>query len=75
MAQAVEQPVDLPTVERKESEGKRKTELDRQTRQRLLQDLELQKEYILSQRTSSPARRAGLEAALAAVEAQIEALG
>jgi len=34
----------------------------------------LQRENILSQRTSSPARRSALEAALAQIEAQIEAL-
>jgi hypothetical protein len=36
--------------------------------------LNLQRENILSQRTSSPSRRAALEAALAQVEAQIEAM-
>jgi hypothetical protein len=34
----------------------------------------LQRENILSQRTSHPARRAALEAALAQIEAQIKAL-
>jgi hypothetical protein len=41
---------------------------------RQLQALELQKENILSQRTSNPGRRAALEAALAHIEAQIKAL-
>jgi hypothetical protein len=35
----------------------------------------LQREHILSQRTSHPARRAALEAALAQIESQISALG
>ena len=35
------------------------------------QALNLQRENILSQRTSNPARRAALEAALAQIEAQI----
>lgn len=39
------------------------------------QALNLQRENILSQRTSHPARRAALEAALTQVEAQLQALG
>jgi hypothetical protein len=42
---------------------------------RQLQSLYLQRENILSQRTSNPGRRAALEAALAHVEQQIAALG
>ena len=41
---------------------------------RVRQALELQREQILSTRTSNPHRRAALEAALAQVEAQIAAL-
>jgi len=44
-----------------------------QERQR--QALNLQRENILSQRTSHPARRQALEAALAQIEGQIEAMG
>ena len=44
-------------------------------RERQKQSLNLQRENILSQRTSSPARRAALEAALAHVEAQISEIG
>jgi hypothetical protein len=47
----------------------KKAEIERQR-----QALNLQREHILSQRTSSPARRAGLEAALAQIEGQIVAL-
>jgi hypothetical protein len=42
--------------------------------QRQMQALQLQRENILSQRTSNPARRTALEAALAQVEAQIQAM-
>ncbi len=44
-------------------------------RARQKQALHLQKENILSQRTSNPARRAALESALAQIEAQIAELG
>jgi hypothetical protein len=44
----------------------------RAERERTMQALNLQRENILSQRTSHPARRAALEAALAQIEAQIE---
>jgi len=43
--------------------------------QRQKQALKLQRENILSQRTSNPARRSALEAALAHIEAQLNALG
>lgn len=57
------------------SEGSRQqAALERAAKERQLQELELQREHILSQRTSSPARRAALEAALADIEARIEGL-
>jgi hypothetical protein len=43
-------------------------------RERQKQALNLQRENILSQRTSSPARRSALEAALAHIESQIASL-
>jgi len=43
--------------------------------ERQKQALILQRENILSQRTSNPGRRSALEAALTQIEAQIEALG
>ena len=46
----------------------------RTVKERQLQALNLQRENILSQRTSNPARRSALEAALAQIEAQIEAM-
>jgi hypothetical protein len=56
-------------------EVKRAAEQDRTQRARQKQTLELQRENILSQRTSNPARRAALEAALKQIEAQIAELG
>jgi hypothetical protein len=42
---------------------------------RLRQELELEREQIMSARTSNPHRRAALEAALAQVEARLAELG
>jgi hypothetical protein len=57
------------------SEDQRKAaDLVRTVKERQMQALSLQRENILSQRTSNPARRSALEAALAQVEAQIEAM-
>jgi hypothetical protein len=56
-------------------EVKRLAEQHRTERARQKQALNLQRENILSQRTSHPARRAALEAALAQIEAQIQAMG
>jgi hypothetical protein len=44
-------------------------------RERNRQALNLQRENILSQRTSNPARRQALEAALAEIEAQLASIG
>jgi hypothetical protein len=54
---------------------RRAAALDRAATERQKQSLNLQRDNILSQRTSNPARRAALEAALAQVEAQIAAIG
>jgi hypothetical protein len=56
-------------------EVKRAAETKRTHRERQKQALNLQKENILSQRTSSPVRRAALEAALTQIETQIAELG
>ena len=62
--------------EAKMSEEERRLAAEgRAATERRKQALNLQRENILSQRTSSPARRAALEAALTEIEAQIEALG
>jgi hypothetical protein len=52
----------------------RKQQVDKAHHARKLQELNLKKEFILTQRTSNPGRRAALEAALAHIEAEIEAL-
>jgi hypothetical protein len=49
--------------------------LIRAARERQRQVLGLQRENILSQRTSNPGRRTALEAALAHIEAQLQSLG
>jgi len=54
---------------------RRAAELQRTTRERQLQALNLQRENILSQRTSNPGRRAALESALKQIEAQMQSLG
>jgi hypothetical protein len=56
-------------------ETKRAAEQDRTQRARQKQTLEMQRENILSQRTSNPGRRAALEAALKQIEDEIAKLG
>lgn len=73
MATAVERPSagsDASAIQ----EGRRQAALDHATRERQRQALKLQRENILSQRTSNPARRSALEAALANIEAQLNEL-
>ena len=55
-------------------QARRAAAQQRAANERQKQSLNLQKELILSQRTSNPSRRAALEAALEQVEAQIKAL-
>jgi len=56
-------------------DAKRLADQQRRERARALQALNLQRENILSQRTSNPVRRTALEAALLQIEAQIAQLG
>jgi hypothetical protein len=57
------------------TEAERRSAADqRAASERRKQALNLQRENILSQRTSNPARRAALSAALTEIEAQIDAL-
>ncbi len=56
-------------------DAKRALDKIRTERERQIQALKLQRENILSQRTSNPARRTALEAALTQIESQIEAMG
>jgi len=55
-------------------EDRRAAEQQRAAREREKQALNLQRENILSQKTSNPGRRAALEAALAQVESRIHAM-
>lgn len=72
MANALQQPeVDPGFVS---EDARRIIEQHRTEKERQKQGLNLQRENILSQKTSNPARRTALEAALIQIEAQIEAL-
>ena len=72
MANALRQPeVDPGFVS---EDARRIIEQHRTEKERQKQSLNLQRENVLSQRTSNPARRSALEAALIHIEAQIEAL-
>jgi hypothetical protein len=76
MANSVqEQPEVEPGGGRVSEEVKRLAEQNRTDTARQKQALHLQRENILSQRTSSPARRTALEAALSQIEGQIQAIG
>ena len=61
-------------IEFSNGEARREAEYQRTQRIRQKQALILQKENILSQRTSNPARRSALEVALEQIEAQIAEL-
>jgi hypothetical protein len=52
----------------------RRQDLEQAARVRQKQELDLQRERILSERTSSPLRRAALEAALAEIESRLSLL-
>ncbi|HWA95445.1 MAG TPA: hypothetical protein VG844_12660 [Terracidiphilus sp.] len=75
MASALESPRLEIGSETMTEEQKRRAQQERAARERQKQSLNLQKEQILSQRTSSPVRRQALEAALKHIESQLEALG
>ncbi len=55
-------------------DARRELDKHRTERERQKQALNLQRENILSQKTSNPARRTALEAALIQIEAQIAAM-
>jgi hypothetical protein len=55
-------------------EQKRLARIEKAKCDRQRQELNLQREFILAQRTSSPVRRQALEAALQQIETQIAAL-
>jgi len=74
MASALQQPEVAPGNGFVSEEAKRLAEQIRTERARERQSLQLQRENILSQRTSHPARLAALEAALEQIEGQIQAI-
>jgi hypothetical protein len=75
MAQALQQP-EADSGNAFQTEDARRTAFaQRAVKEREKQALTLQRENILSQRTSSPARRQALEAALAQIEGQLSAMG
>jgi len=73
MANAVQQSEVDPTFV--SEDARRLADSIRSAKEREKQALNLQRENILSQRTSNPARRTALEAALAQIEGQINAMG
>jgi hypothetical protein len=75
MANALQQPVANAGNEFVSEDQRRAADQVRTVKERQLQALNLQRENILSQRTSNPSRRAALEAALKQIEDQIEAMG
>lgn len=75
MANVLEQPEVDPGNSYHNEEKRRLAAQKRAERERQKQALNLQRENILSQRTSHPARRAALEAALTQIESQINAMG
>lgn len=75
MANALQQPAVDPGNGFESEDARRIAAQKRAVREREKQALNLQRENILSQRTSHPARRAALEAALAQIEGQISAMG
>jgi len=75
MANALQHPVANAGNEFVSEDQRRAADQVRTVKERQLQALNLQRENILSQRTSNPSRRAALEAALKQIEDQIDAMG
>jgi hypothetical protein len=74
MANTLQQPELAPDNGFVSEDARRIAEQHRTERERQRQALNLQRENILSQKTSHPARRAALEAALVQIEGQIQAM-
>jgi hypothetical protein len=75
MANAVENPVANSSNQMTKEDARRAAVQQRAAQERQRQGLTLQRENILSQKTSNAGRRAALEAALAQIDAQIRAIG
>ena len=74
MANALQQPEVEVGNEFVSEDQRRAADQVRTVKERQKQALHLQRENILSQKTSNPSRRAALEAALAQIEAEIKAM-
>jgi len=74
MANALQQPEVNSGKDYVSEDARRAADLIRADKARHKQALNLQRENILSQRTSNPSRRAALEAALTQIESELEAL-
>jgi hypothetical protein len=70
-SKSVEDQVAESQAETSNESKRRQASIAEGNRQRQRQDLELQRERILDERTSNPNRRAALEAALADIEARL----
>lgn len=70
-----EQQAQAAVERRAETDAHAATRLEEAERTRRVQSLELQRERVLSERTSSAHRRSALEAALATIERDLELLG
>jgi hypothetical protein len=74
MASTLQQPEVDPGNGFQSEDARRVADKYRTERERHKQALNLQRENILSQKTSHPARRVALEAALSQIESQIQAM-
>lgn len=74
MASAAQNPQTQSSSDIVTDDERRLAEAQRANRERQKQALNLQRELILSQRTSNASRRSALEAALVQIESQISAL-
>lgn len=75
IANAFQSPAAHPSETMTKQEERRAADHERAARERKRQTLNLERENVLSQRTSNPGRRAALEAALAQIDRQIQSLG
>jgi hypothetical protein len=73
-SKSVEEQQSAGTLSASGSSSEPAKRLEKANREREKQDLDLQRERILSERTSSPVRRAALEAALAEIESRLARL-
>ncbi len=73
-SKSIEEQQSLADLAASTPEGRKKNDLERALRERQKQELDLQRERVLSERTSSPVRRAALEAALADIESRLALL-